>query len=262
MIDAAQAVRQAVAALAAQRHGTIAYVERYDYREHGPAHDRRVEKLSLLVRVNGKLVAVRAQGGKQAETRDEAEPYVLPLDPETLPEYRFAPAACDGCAQGTLAVAFTSLQRDADHADGAMIVDTKASRIERLSFHPAVLPHGADSGTIDMRFGQVLPDLWDVVTVEEHYTGHVLFMHGWAEIHRADASYRRFASAADALSAASGSAVAGSVGRWSVAIERPRIGDRLVRARPENDVDLAARRQLLLAGDDGLEVRVLVAADP
>ena len=262
MIDAFEAVRQAVAALALQRHGTIAYVERYEYHEHGPAHDRRVEKLSLLVRVNGKLVGIRAQGGKHAETRDEADPYVLPLDPETLPEYRFAPAACDDCATGTIAVAFTSLQRDADHADGVMVVDAKASRIERLSFHPAVLPHDADSGTIEMRFGQVLPDLWDVVSVDERYTGHVLFMRGWAEIHRTDASYRRYAGAADALSAAAGMAVAGSVRRGGVAVERPRVGNRFVRARPKNDVDLAAWRQRLLAGDDGFEVRMLVAADP
>jgi hypothetical protein len=70
-----------------------------------------------------------------------------------------------------------------------------------MDFRPSVLPARADSGAIVMRFGQVLPDLWDVAETTQHYTGHVLFMHGGADVDQVYSAYQRFATLPDGLAA-------------------------------------------------------------
>lgn len=217
--SAAEAVAAAVRVLAAERHGVIAFRLRYDYREYGPAHNKTVVEDSLRLQDNGVLVRVRllssVSNGNAASHDDLArkqgqldkhlpdEDYRLPLQSEALRDYRFAYAdsGCSGCPAGTVAIAFTSLVRDDGHADGTLAIDSGSHHVLRLEYRPSVFPGHVDSGTIVTLFGRVLPDLWDVVETKQHYTGHLLFMHGGADIDQVYTGYERFGSLAEGFAA-------------------------------------------------------------
>ncbi|MBV8147452.1 MAG: hypothetical protein JO092_00005 [Candidatus Eremiobacteraeota bacterium] len=217
--DAAAIVTEAMRELAAERRGVTAFRLRYDYREYGPAHRKTLVEDSMHLRNEGALVKVRLlsrTSNGAAASRDELakqqaeldkrlpdEDYRLPLTLDALNEYRFsyAQAPCDRCPQGSVAIAFVSRVRDDGHGDGTLEVEPASHHVLRLDFHPSVLPSRADSGAIVMRFGPVLPDLWDVVETTQHYTGHVLFMHGGADVDQVYSAYKRFATLSDGLTA-------------------------------------------------------------
>lgn len=205
----ADIVRNAAQQLETERHGVIVFHHLYSYEEHGPGHNKTIVTESLRLWNDGRLTAVKilsqVTNGKSASAQDLAklqadtdksppsDEYRLPLDAGALQEYRFdvASTPCTDCPANTTAIQFTSLVRDANHADGTIFIDASSHQIVRLDFHPSALPPHADSGTISIRFGRVLPDLWDVEDTREHYTGHMLFIHGWADIAETDSDYRR-----------------------------------------------------------------------
>ncbi|MBV8602333.1 MAG: hypothetical protein JO359_12280, partial [Candidatus Eremiobacteraeota bacterium] len=90
---------------------------------------------------------------------------------------------------------------DDEHGDGIAAIDLATHHFLWIQFSPSVNPSHVDRATIAMTFGRVLPDLWDLVGEKQRYDGHVLFMHGWAEVKRTFSGYRRFASVQDALNA-------------------------------------------------------------
>jgi hypothetical protein len=209
------AIAQAVRALAAERRGVTAFHRHYAYEERGPGHDKTLVVDSIRVRENGRLAAVRlldriengkpdspealAKAQADADKQLPGEDFRLPLAAEALSDYRFEVLpVCEGCAAGSVAIAFTSVVRDASHGDGTVTIDA-AHHIAALAFHPSALPAHADSGSITIRFDRVLPDLWDVTVTHEHYTGHVLFLHGWGDVVQTDSAYRRYPSVEDAL---------------------------------------------------------------
>lgn len=209
----------AVRSLAQDRHGLVAFHWHYDYVEKAPAHSKTEVVDSGRLRKDGRLIAVRlysqVSNGKTASASDLAnaqaaldkqlppDDYKLPLDEATLADYQFATsaAACDRCNDGDVRVEFTSIVRDGDHADGSAIVDARRNRIVRLDFHPAVLPPHTDSGTVAMTFGPVLPDLWDLQEITARYDGHMLFLHGYANVVQTPSAYRRFATMDEATRA-------------------------------------------------------------
>ena len=213
-------VAGAVRTLETQRHGIIAFAQHYTYEEHGPGHNTSRQVDDRRLSENGRLVAVHivreASNGQPESTeqvaKDQAaddrqlpeEDYRLPVGREALAEYRFSPAACSQCGPDQRAIAFTSIQRDDQHGDGTMIVDVAARHIVQLSFAPSVMPAHVDSASIVVRFGQVLPDLWDVVEYRGRYNGHMLFIHGWAQVVRVYSDYRRFATLDQGLAAIRG----------------------------------------------------------
>ncbi|HTX58347.1 MAG TPA: hypothetical protein VMH02_01635 [Verrucomicrobiae bacterium] len=211
-------IRQAVAMLASERAGLTAFHQHYSYVEYGPGHHETIVEESGRLRQDGRPIAVRlysrVTNGKSASAADlaaaqsqldkqlPAEDYRLPVTLDALSEYRFAPSAsCGGCAAGAISIDFTSLVRDADHGDGTAIIDSVTHHIERIAFRPSVLPAHVDDATIVMTFERVLPDLWDLVDTESHYSGHVLFLHGGADITVTDGAYRRFKTLAQARAA-------------------------------------------------------------
>lgn len=214
---AASAVRQAVAILDAERHGVTAFHRHYAYTEHGPGHTKTQLVDSIRVRDGSRLVAVRllaqVSDGKAASPAELAklqadiekqfppEDYELPLATPELAEYRFdvSNAPCNKCPAGSIAIAFTSLQRDDSHGDGIMTIDGSSHHILSMDFRPSVLPPHADSGSISIAFGPVLPDLWDVVSTTSHYTGHMFVFHGGADIVQTDSAYHRYKTIAQAL---------------------------------------------------------------
>jgi len=210
--DAASVAASVVRALDAQLRGVIAFRLRYTFEERGPGHDKTAAVDSMRLLKDGELIAVRllreVQNGKTVSATDLAndqakvdkqlptDDYRLPITPDALKEYQFAysQAPCDACPAGSVQIAFTSLKRDTDHGDGIAVVDRATYRIVRLDFHPSALPAHADSGTIAMQFGAVLPDLWDVTETTQHYTGHMLVFTGWGHVVQTYDEYRRFAS--------------------------------------------------------------------
>ena len=209
--DAPAALRDAVSTLASQRHGVIAFARHYVYDQRAPAHNKSIVADSARIRRDGTIVAAklyRQTVDGTASTPDEIakeqaelskdlpdEDYTLPLTAAALGDYDFGtPAPCSGCDDGVVAVSFTSRKRDDDHGDGMAYVDEKNRRFVRLEFVPSVTPKGADSGSATITFGRGLSNLWDVVAEKQRYTGHLLFIHGSADVTITNRNYRRFDS--------------------------------------------------------------------
>jgi hypothetical protein len=208
--DVPAPLREAFRALAADHHGLIGFHRHYLLDQRAPGHNEHDENDSGRLRDDGRLVwAHRYRAnvrGKQASADDLAkvnaqldkkppgEDFQSPVSSEALAGYRLAPAPCSGCGPGTIAFSFTSLTRDANHSDGTFIIDGRSGRLMQIESHPNVLPKEADSGTTTVKFGRVLPDLWSVVEIHQHWTGHVLFIHGSRDITVTNSNYRRFSS--------------------------------------------------------------------
>ncbi|HET9392847.1 MAG TPA: hypothetical protein VFO29_04915 [Candidatus Rubrimentiphilum sp.] len=208
--DVPQRLREALQTLAAEHHGLIGFHRHYVVTQRAPGHNEDDANDSGRLRDDGRLVWAHRYsgnaGGKQYTADDIAkvnaqldkkppgEDVDVPLSPDALAEYRLAPAACSSCAPGSIAFSFTSSKRDANHNDGMYIIDGRTGRLTQIVCHPAVLPKDADSGTITVTFGRVTPDLWSVVEVRQHWTGHVLFIHGSRDVVSAYSNYRRFSS--------------------------------------------------------------------
>ncbi|HVA32618.1 MAG TPA: hypothetical protein VNG31_00630 [Candidatus Baltobacteraceae bacterium] len=217
--DPTALARAAVQNLVAQRQGVVAFHLHYAYDERGPAHHKSLIVDSIRLRVDGRLAAVRllrqvtdgnvasrselARQQAELDRKPPSEDFHLPLTAAGFTEYRFAsiPDPCSECPAGSVRVGFTSLVRDDEHGDGSLIVDPSAHRILRIDFQPSALPKHADSGHVTMIFGPALPDLWDVVETREHYSGHVLFMHGHADVVETSSDYRRFKNVVEGLEA-------------------------------------------------------------
>jgi hypothetical protein len=209
--DVPPAVRDAVRTLAAERHGVTGFHRHFASDQRAPGHNERTQVDSARLRDDGKLVEIRlyrrsvndaptsAQDlAKQQAELDKTPPsedYRLPVTEAALSEYRFGAATqCDGCGEGVVEVPFTSRKRDDSHGDGALRIDERGHRFVRIAFHPSALPKEADSGSITVTFGRALPDLWDVVEEKDHYTGHLLFIHGTYDATATLSGYVRFES--------------------------------------------------------------------
>jgi hypothetical protein len=209
--DVPSALRDAVETLTAQRHGVVAFARHYVYDQRAPAHNKSIVADSARIRRDGTIVAAKLYrqtvdgtasapdeiAKEQAELNKALpdEDYTLPLTAGALGDYAFgSPSACSGCDDGVVSVSFTSRKRDDDHGDGTAFVDEKDHRFVRLEFVPSVTPKGADSGDATITFGRALANLWDIVSEKQRYTGHLLFIHGSADVTVTNRNYRRFDS--------------------------------------------------------------------
>jgi hypothetical protein len=213
--DAPAMAADAVRTLVAEQHGIVGFKQVYTYQERGPGHNTTRETDELDLESDGRLVGIeilRQESNGNVASPDDvakeqarvnaqlpADDYILPLAAANLADYRFAPATCTQCPAGAAAVAFTSLKRDDDHGDGIMVTDLASHHIMQLEFAPSVLPAHVDSAAIVMHFDRVLPDLWDLVDTKQRYDGHLLFIHGWAEVRRSYSDYRRFTTLEEGL---------------------------------------------------------------
>ncbi len=189
----------------------VAFARHYVYDQRAPAHNKSIVADSARIRRDGTIVAAKLYrqtvdgtasapdeiAKEQAELNKELpdEDYTLPLTAVALGDYAFgSPSACSGCDDGVVSVSFTSRKRDDDHGDGTAFVDEKNQRFVRLEFVPSVTPKGADSGSATIIFGRALSNLWDIVSEKQRYTGHLLFIHGSADVTITNRNYRRFDS--------------------------------------------------------------------
>lgn len=206
--DAGALAGDAARTLAQGRHGVTAFSLAYRYTEHGPAHNVEWSARAMVLREDGSIVKVRAFADGSNKPTYVEDDYHLPVEMKYLDEYRFSAgsSACDRCAPGAIAIDFTSVIRDDDHADGTMWIDPATHRALALHFHPSVLPAHTDSADVTVSFGQVLPDLWDVTLAEQQYNGHTFVFHGWGHVEQHQTGYRRYASIAEGLTALSAAA--------------------------------------------------------
>jgi hypothetical protein len=119
-----------------------------------------------------------------------------PYDPRYLSDYSFGQpqAKCGACPVGTLAVTFASAIHDSQHGSGVMYVDAANAHVVKLTYTPYVLPPHASSGSVTEIGGQVLPDLWYVVRIDETYRGHAFVIGGTGTFTGVFDHFRRFSS--------------------------------------------------------------------
>jgi hypothetical protein len=215
--DVPNVLREAVRTLATERQGFTAFHRHADSEQRAPGHNASLDVQSGLVREGDRVVAIRIYGqitnGKTSSADDLAkaqadadqklsnEDYWLPLREDQIADYKIGSGTCGQCSPGYVAIAFTSLKRDENHGDGTMVVDPTSHHIVRIDFVPSALPKHVDKASVAITFGRVLPDLWDVVEMRQHYAGHVLFISGGADITTSLTNYRRFASREEGLRA-------------------------------------------------------------
>ncbi len=215
--DVTSELREAVRTLASERQGTMAFHRHVDSEQRAPGHDASLDVQSGLLREGDRIVAVRtysqvangtaasadelAKAQADADKKLPNDDYWLPLREDQVPDYRFETGTCNPCDPGEVAIRFTSLKRDESHGNGTIVVDVSSHHIVRIDFVPSALPKYVDKASVTMTFGRVLPDLWDVVEMHQHYAGHVLFVRGGADIATTLTNYRRFASRDEGLKA-------------------------------------------------------------
>ncbi len=213
--DAPAAVAAAAQTLATERSGIVAMHRHVVAQQHAPAHDGTLDEQAGVLREDNHVIAVhvynRQSGGAAGATMVKAQTdaennlpddsYQLPLREDFLADYTFESVACAGCAAGNVAVRFTSIKRNEAHGDGIAVIDTASHHFLRLDFVPSVLPNHVDKASISIVLGRALPDLWDVVETDQHYSGHMFFISGGADITTSLGNYRRFKSRDDGLKA-------------------------------------------------------------
>jgi hypothetical protein len=215
--DAPAILQGAVRTLASERQGLTAFHRHVDSEQRAPGHDASLDVQAGLLRDGDRIIAARiysqvangkpassdelAKAQADSDTKLQSDDYWLPLREDQIADYRIESGTCDQCPPGSVAVRFTSLKRDESHGDGTIVVDASSHHIVRVDFVPSALPKHVDKASVTITFGRVLPDLWDVVEMRQHYAGHMLFISGGADITTSLSNYRRFASRDEGLKA-------------------------------------------------------------
>lgn len=117
-------------------------------------------------------------------------------------DYRFdASVACNDCARGTVAVAFSSPAHDAEHGEGTMWIDEATARVKKLTYVPYAFPPHASSGSVTETSGEPTPNLWYVTRIEQTYGGRLLFVTGTGTFTAVLDHFQRFGSSEDGMAA-------------------------------------------------------------
>jgi len=103
-------------------------------------------------------------------------------------------------------VDFTSTVRDAAHGDGTLAYSRSAGRIDRVTYTPAALPSESGSivllsASLEITFGTVGSDRWDIVRIVRNYTGREGMMRGRGVATSIYDRYRVHANQAEAVAA-------------------------------------------------------------
>lgn len=169
---------------------------------------RGTEVLSIVVRKltkNGAEVSADELTSFKAELNKSPIPetaYELPIGQDREADFTYtASQHCAKCEEGVEQIDFRAKARGENNADGSIFVDTIANHIVRIDYAPVILPKPASQATCTMRFGAVLPGLWDIVGDEQHFSGRQFFMLGRVDFISHFEHYRRVKSEADARDA-------------------------------------------------------------
>jgi hypothetical protein len=211
--DAPAALRGAVKTLAAERHGVVAFHRHYTSSQSGGGmsqvldsesarvyQDGRPAAAKLYHRVNNGVAAPPEEIARRQAALDKNPPgddYALPLTESALADFHFGTPAAE---RGVIAIPFTSTKRDETHEDGTVFIDDKKHHILRFEFRPSALPKEAESAEITVTLGQATSDLWDVVSIKQHFSGHVGPVQGTLDVAATHTAYHRFNSLDEARS--------------------------------------------------------------
>jgi hypothetical protein len=117
-----------------------------------------------------------------------------PYDPRFIGDYTFAlSTGCVDCPAGTVAVAFTSAVRDAQHGSGTMLIDSANARVETLTYSPNAFPPHATSGKVTETSSES-SGIWYVTHIDESYRGHSFILTGTGTFTGTFDHFRRFPS--------------------------------------------------------------------
>lgn len=188
----------------------------------GPIHHTEVSDSGLLLN-DGAFVRIKyyrvVRDGKSFSTHEIVERetqanrdwglgkvfFKEPYDRRFIADYHFADVAqCVGCANGTVAVRFTSLIHDAQHGSGTMWINTSNARVEKLTYVPYALPPHATSGSVTETSAQVLDGRWFVTRIDEVYTGRAFILSGKGTFTGTIDHFRHFTSLQDGERALTG----------------------------------------------------------
>jgi hypothetical protein len=120
---------------------------------------------------------------------------IVPASSASLSEFTFEPPKANG---DVTSIAFRSTQRDEQHCDGTMTINTAAARIVRIDYVPSVYPQFMTGGSGVMSFAEVLPGTWEMVREEMHYTGKQGPITGTYDLVVSNSRFRRFATLGEA----------------------------------------------------------------
>jgi len=120
-----------------------------------------------------------------------------PYDARYLSDYMFVQQPGCPCADGLVAVDFSSPIRDNQHGQGTMWIDPATARVQRLTYVPNALPPHATSGSVTEVSSEPLPHLWYVTRIEQHYGGHAFLFKGEGSFLGVFDHFRRFSNTND-----------------------------------------------------------------
>ncbi len=114
-----------------------------------------------------------------------------PYDARYLGDYSYTETQC-ACATHARSIQFRSIVRDDQHGDGTMTIDPATGRVLSLTYTPDVMPPHASSGTVTETFGEAVPGVWTIISIDHSYTGRVAFFHGSGTLAERHDHFQRF----------------------------------------------------------------------
>lgn len=215
--DGSSVARQIAAEYAAQAHGiaTFRVTTQMDARG-GPIHQTENSE-TVYVDENGAPVRKRVlkdvRNGKPVGadelarlSRQEEGPLSRfgmksPYWPATLGEYAFGAPRENA---DLVSIDFTTNVKDESHGNGTIVYGRSTGRIEKVTYTPAVFPKEPGgvvltSMTLEITFGPVTPDRWDVVKIVRSFTGREGFISGRGSMTSIYDHYRYHANEAAAI---------------------------------------------------------------
>ena len=207
-------VLRALQAYSAQFEGVVAFDRHYVSRIKYPGHDEQRKVESSRVREGKKIVAVKlhrmtingnasssAEIDKEQLIAEKALPYdggqEFPVG-ALLAGTRYDSSLPCPCGQDILMFPFHALVKDENHANGILYVDVANGRLVKAAFTPAVLPKPATDGVTTVVFGSGGAGLWDIVQIDERFSGKQMFIKGTFEATIVHEHYRRLTSLEEA----------------------------------------------------------------
>lgn len=216
--DKPPSVLHALQAYSAQFDGTVVFERRYASRLKYPGHDEHRVLESTRVREGKKIVAVRlhtmtiddsassaADIAKEQHIAEKALPYEgaqeFPLGGLLSGTHYESSLPCTTCGADVVIFPFRALVKDVHHANGTLYVDLANSRIIKAEFSPVVMPKPATEGKTIITFGNAAPGMWDIVQIDQRYSGRQMLIKGTFEALIVHDHYRKYPSLEEAKKA-------------------------------------------------------------
>lgn len=211
-VTASAVVERASTAYSASSRGIIGMQRHFStVVSGGPLHHTEESDSGLLLK-DGAFVKIKyyriARDGKPFSTDEIAKReeqtnqgwaagklfFKEPYDHRFVSDYHVTDGPCTDCAEGSLALKFSSTIHDAQHGSGTMWVETSTARVLKLSYVPYALPPHATSGSVTETSTEPLHGLWYVTRIQETFAGRAFLISGSGTFNARIDHFRRFES--------------------------------------------------------------------